>query len=490
MKFGVDTIFALCLIPFVVLATLNSGGYRYGASDQAFYQPAVLSALDPDLFPRDRVVLSAQTGLTTAEELIALVVRGTGAPIPSVFAALYVGALALFAWALLRIAGHLYRTRWAAIALLAAMTLRHAIARSGTNTLEGYFHPRLVAYAIGAAAVAAFLRGGGRSTPLLVLAAAVVHPTTALWFAVWLAAAVAIAEPRWRRPLAGVALLSGAVSLWVLTAGPLAGRLSIMDAEWRRMLAAKDYLFPLEWPAYAWLLNLGYLPVIVWIFRRRESAGLLAPRERALVLGSFSLAVIFLGALALHAVGVALAFQLQPARVFWMFDFLAVVYGVWAVAEGTRPSVRRAQLVTGAIAACSVTRGLYVVAAAERPVMQLTIPADDWGRTMAWARTTDKRSGFLADPMHAVRYGTSLRVAGERDVFVEAVKDAALGIYDRRVAVRTDERVRAISGYDRLTAAEARHLGAQYHLDFMVTDVPLDLPPVFESGRLRVYRLR
>jgi hypothetical protein len=490
LRFGVDTFFVLCLIPFVVLATLNSGGYRYGASDQAFYQPAVLTALDPELFPRDRVVLSAQTGLTTAEEFIAGVVRATGASLPSVFAALYLGALVLFAWALLRVAGHLYRTHWAGMALLAAMTLRHAIARSGTNTLEGYFHPRLVAYAIGAAAVAAFLRGGGRAPVLLVLGAAAVHPTTALWFAVWLSAAATIAEPAWRGRLAAVLFLGAAASLWVLTAGPLAGRLSIMDDEWRRMLAQKDYLFPLRWPAYAWLLNIGYLPVILWIFRRRRQAGLLAPRERALVLGSFSLALIFVVALALHAVGVTLAFQLQPARVFWMFDFLAVVYGVWAVAEWITPSVRRAQLATAAIVAFSVARGLYVVAAAERPAVQLTIPTDDWGQAMAWARTTDKRSGFLADPMHAVRYGTSLRVAGERDVFVEAVKDAALGIYDRRVAVRTDERVRAISGYDRLTPTDARRLGTQYDLDFMVTEQTLDLPPVFESGRLRVYRLR
>ena len=56
---------------------------------------------------------------------------------------------------------------------------------------------------------------------------------------------------------------------------------------------------------------------------------------------------------------------------------------------------------------------------------------------MAWARTTDSGSGWLADPLHAVVYGTSVRVAGERDVFVEAVKDAAIGMYDRDIAMRT-----------------------------------------------------
>jgi hypothetical protein len=109
---------------------------------------------------------------------------------------------------------------------------------------------------------------------------------------------------------------------------------------------------------------------------------------------------------------------------------------------------------------------------------------------MAWARATDKRSGWLADPMHAVRYGTSVRVAGQRDVLVEAVKDAALGMYDRRIAFRTEERIRAVPHFDALTADEARRLGSRFDLDFMVTERTLDLPLAFSSGPLRVYRIR
>ena len=54
----------LALVPFILLATANSAGYRYGASDLAFYGPAVMRQLDPDLFPRDRPVLDAQANLT------------------------------------------------------------------------------------------------------------------------------------------------------------------------------------------------------------------------------------------------------------------------------------------------------------------------------------------------------------------------------------------------------------------------------------------
>jgi hypothetical protein len=483
-------LFALCLVPFVVLATLNSGGYRYGASDQAFYQPAVLAQLDPALFPRDLEVLGAQTHLTLADETMAALVRITGLSVPAVFALLYAGSLVLFAWAVWLIGIRLYTSMWTAAALLAAFTLRHAIARSGTNTLEGYFQPRLLAYALGAAGIAAFLRGRIGLTSALILIAAAVHPTTAAWFAVWLVVATAIARPEWRRTAYAVMALAAAAAAWLLFGGPLTSRLGTMDAEWRQLLEAKTYLFPLEWPAYAWILNLGYFAVIAWIFRLRQRAGLVDPAERGLVLGSASLAAVFFGALVAQVAGIALAFQLQPARVFWMFDFLAVTYGVWLLASWGAPLERHARTLAVAVLAFSAARGIYVIVQAERPPVQLTIPDDDWGRVMAFARSTDTSSGWLADPLHAVLYGTSVRVAGERDVLVESVKDAALGMYDRRIAVRTGERIRAVGEYNELTADEARRVGARYDLDYMITERDLDLPRVFTSGDLRVYRLR
>ena len=109
---------------------------------------------------------------------------------------------------------------------------------------------------------------------------------------------------------------------------------------------------------------------------------------------------------------------------------------------------------------------------------------------MRWMRDTPKTSAVLADPMHAVVYGTSVRVAGERDVFVEGVKDAAIGMYDRPVAIRTAERLRALPNFAGLDANAARDLGSRYGLDYMVTPANIDLPLAFESGGLRVYQLR
>jgi hypothetical protein len=169
---------------------------------------------------------------------------------------------------------------------------------------------------------------------------------------------------------------------------------------------------------------------------------------------------------------------------FWMMDFMATIYLVWALAEGTSPSVRRARLVALILLSLSAVRGVYlkVVEFPERAIARFDIREDDWGRAMAWARETDTRSGWLADPGHAVLYGTSVRVAAGRDVLVEAVKDAAIGMYDRRVAIRTRDRIAAVGDFGALTADRAREIGSTYDLDYLIAEQELDLPWPFRVG--------
>jgi hypothetical protein len=63
---------------FVVLCTLNSAGYRYGASDQAFYTPAVIRALHPDFYPHDAALIHAQARLTAVDEAAAALIGVSG----------------------------------------------------------------------------------------------------------------------------------------------------------------------------------------------------------------------------------------------------------------------------------------------------------------------------------------------------------------------------------------------------------------------------
>ena len=104
--------FAVFLVPFVLLCTLNSAGYRYGASDLAFYVPAVLEQLDPSLFPRDGSLIASQARLTMIDETIGLLSRTTGLGLPSLFATLYAVTLALLLARRAAVGRALYRTPW------------------------------------------------------------------------------------------------------------------------------------------------------------------------------------------------------------------------------------------------------------------------------------------------------------------------------------------------------------------------------------------
>jgi hypothetical protein len=483
---------AWCLIPFIILSTLNSGGYRYGASDLAFYVPAALQRINPALFPRDAPLIAAQARLTGFDEVIAALARITRAPLPGLLAVLYVITLALLATALWLLGSRLYRSAWATAALIMALTLRHAVSRSGTNTLEGYFHPRQLAFSLGALALVGFLSRRRVVTVALLLAAGLLHPTTALWFTVWISVATVVEDKHAWLPLGIVAAAAAAIGAWSVIAGPLAGRLSVMDSDWLATLSTKDYLFPLAWPADVWIVNLAYAPLIAWLYKRRQAAGAVVAGERGLLWGCLSLLIVFAVVLPFNQARVALAVQLQTPRIFWMLDFLATIYAVWALAEGMATAPRRARLAAALIAIASLARGSYVLFLKfpERRIAELKVPDNDWGRAMAWARNTAPGSGWLADPMHAVLYGTSLRVAGERDVLVEAVKDAAIGMYERSVAIRTRDRIAAVGDFAALTPDRARRLGAQYGLDYLVTEQPLELPLAFQSGQLKVYRIR
>jgi hypothetical protein len=473
----------------VLLATANAAGYRYAASDQAFYIPAVLRHLDPALFPRDAPLIDAQARIVLVDDIVAAAVRATGSSLQHAFLALYLVTLLLLYAAIVRIGARFYQTRWATVALAAALTLRHAIAKTGVNTLEAYFHPRELAFAFGLLAVGGFLDRKWGLVVSLVAAAAVFHPTTAVWFAVWLSVAAWIRAAR-HRLLVGVSVAAGgAVAAIVLLAGPFAGRLTTMDPEWLAAIGPKD-LFPLQWPLDVWVTNLVALPLIAFAWRRRRAAGLLVAGETPLVVGAFSLFALFVCWLPFDAAHVALAVQSQLSRVFWLLDVFGTVYLVWLLAEGTAGA--RSALVAAAIVVLSAARGGYsgFVEFPGRDLFAVDIQHPDWRDAMAYARTTDAASGWLADPLHAAKYGSSLRAAGHRDVLIEALKDHAIAMYDRPTAMAIAERERALRVLAWDTPDGARALARRYGLDYLVIDRRLDLPVVHQSGSLFIYKLR
>ena len=482
-------------LAFFILATANSGGYRYGASDQAFYIPAIRKAMDPSLFPRDAPLLDAQGHVILWDGVVAGITAATGLPLPWVFFLLYgAGLVALYTGVVLLARAARLGTP-GTIALLAMMTLRHRIAKTGVNTLEGYLHPRMIAFAFGVLATAAFVRKRPAWAGVSLVAAAVVHPTTAVWFAMLIGVAALVAWPRWRMPLGVLAIAGAAATIWAIAAGPLAARAVVMDSAWLSAIASKDYLFPHRWPAYAWISNL--LPAViaaVALWRTRQ----LSPEMRGLLAGALALTAFFLATLPFVAMRYALAVQMQIPRVFWLVELVVLlviargISGAHAtIFFGRRPldfTYREALAVLFVV--LSIARGGTVLfGEKDGRLVSIDLPSGDWMDAMAWLRSRPERAHVLADPEHAWRYESSVRVAAERDVFHEDVKDAAIAMYDRDVALRVVERRALTSDFPARPLADLQALARTYGLDYLVSDERYDLPVVYENATFRIYAM-
>jgi hypothetical protein len=491
-----------------MLATANAAGYRYGTADQAFYIPDILHALDAGAFPRDHAMLDVQGRFVLLDRAIAETMRATGLPMEALFLAGYLISLAVMWAALLLIGTRLYSNWWAIAALAAAVTLRHRIPETSANSFEPYFHPRMLAFAIGLLAIAAVLRRHFWIAVGLVAAAAAVHVTTGLWFAVLVGTALASLDRRFRvLAIAGVAALV-MVGVVGMVTGFVRPAFAAMDDVWLQAVAGKDSLFATGWPAWAWWANLGFLALLWGVHVRRRRRGLATAEDVAVVWGATALVGLFLMTLPLVAARAALPVQLQISRVFWVVEFVALIYVIAAIAEASQTvKVRAAEgsstpatpaartfMVRGvalALMAFSVVRGTYVmlVERPERALFAVRVPDSPWEDTMRWIARQPLSAHVLADPGHAWKHGTSVRVSGGRDVLLEEVKDAALAIYSRDVALRVLDRTAAIGDFASLTADRARELARQYDLDYLVTEADLPLPVAYRNTRFRVYTI-
>jgi hypothetical protein len=483
---------------FALLATLNAGGYRYGVGDQAGYIPPILRHLDARLFPRDSALFEAQSRLFVFDEALARAISVLPAGLEIWFLALYALTLVLLYAGLARFGGRLLVSRWSVLAFVAIASVRHRIAKTSANTLEGYFHPRQLAFAIGVLGLVETLRQRPWTALAAAAAAALIHPMTGLWFLVWIGVALFVEQPK-LRPLVAAGALAGAAGGGLLLAN---GFLPVhrMDAAWLATLAGKDYLFATGWGVVPWLFNGAYPVIIGLTFAARSRRGLLIPGERGLVAGCLALVAIFLLTLPLVAAAIAVAVQLQVSRVFWMADLLATLYAVWWLGEAALPWLRddtrsrssRPQIACAVLAVIAVMRGSYAlfVEHPERTLVAVSAPADAWTDVAGYLRReTPIAAHVLADPDHAPRFGSSLRVLAARDVFLENVKDEAMSMYDRRMAARIAERRLALGDFEARTAAELQALGRRYALDVVVSERDLALPELYRNDRFRVYRL-
>jgi len=491
-------------LAFLILATANGAGYRYGVSDGAAYVPAVMLAENPAAFPRDAPLIRTQGQFFVVDEVLALIGRVTGASMESRFFAAYLVAVAVVWIGVIWIGSALYGREalhsersaphltglWLTIALAAVVTLRHHIPRTSTNSLEPYFHPRLLAFGLGIIAVAAFLRHRNVMAVALVGLAAICHGTTALWFAIVIGTSLMVVDRRWRVP----GLVGGAVTLamlvWAMTAGPLRMAASSMDATWIDALGGRNFIFANEWPLWAWAANVGLLGALWVAHYVRLRRGTASARDAGLVWGATALVALFLVTLPLVTAHVALAVQFQFSRVFWVVDFLAALYVLAAAGE----ALRRTRVLTLAVVllTASVARATYIMWSEhpERRLFQVSLVSSPWMDAMHWIASQPLNVHVVAAPDHAFKYGVSVRVAACRDVLLEDDKDSAVAMYSRPIAERVVERRKALADFSSLTPASALELATRFGVDYLVTEAALPLREVYRNAQLRIYALK
>lgn len=482
---------------FVLLATVNSAGYRYGVSDQAFHVPAVVRALDPAAFPRDAALLDVQARFMLVDDAVALVTRTTGLSLEAVFFTGYLVTAGLLWTGIVLIGRQLLQSPVATLLLGAAVTLRHRIPRTSANSIEPYFYPRTLAFALGVLAIAAILRRRRGPALLLVAASALVHVTTGAWFAVLIGVACLYLTGRVRRLQIGTAAVACAavVAAWLTASGRLQPLITPIDSAWLNVIGIKDSLFPTDWPLWAWLANLGLPVALLVVDQWRGRLGSRTDADRALVAGAMTLTALFLATFPLVAARWTLPTQLQISRVFWLIDFVTLMYGVALVAELSRQPRARVSLRAAAatMLALSIARGAFVMLSehSNRRIFQVTLPASDWTAAMEWLARQPVDTHVLAHPGHALLYGSSVRVAAHRDVVLEDSKDTAVALYSRDLALRISERQAALANFDQWSSPRAAAVSRRYEVDYLVTaGAPLSFPVVYQNRTFRIYDVR
>src|SRR5688500_8037421 len=95
-----------------------------------------------------------------------------------------------------------------------------------------------------------------------------------------------------------------------------------MDDVWLAAIAPKDYLFPHEWPVYAWVFNFASVIIVGFALWKTRDAG---AEMRGLMFGALALTAFFLVTLPFVTMRYALAVQMQIPRVFWLVELVALV---------------------------------------------------------------------------------------------------------------------------------------------------------------------
>ncbi|MCI0626776.1 MAG: hypothetical protein L0387_34875 [Acidobacteria bacterium] len=450
----------------VFLLTLGAvalHGYHYGVEDQFVYLPAIQAKLDPNLFPHDAQLFLLQTRLGLFDEIVASTVRWTHFPLDWVvffWHLLTVYLLLLGCLAVSRRCFADHRAQWAGVALVAVLLL---LTSGGTllYIADPYLNPRTPATAALLLTLASLLDRRPRAAVWLVVAATL-HPTIAL------CGVFHLVFQAWNMPMLASAAALPLLPAWL--AEPNSG-------VWKEVLHTRWFLYPLQWPWYAWLGVVIPLALLVWFAQlaRDTRQQVLEHVTRKLLLSS-ALGVI-IGVTLSVLPGYERIIPVEPMRVLHLMTLLTVLLGGGLLAQHVlqdRPLRWAAVYVPLTVIVLYAQFRLYP--ASPHIEWPGRIANNSWVQAFVWIRTnTPKDALFALDPRHMERPGEDLhsfRALAQRSMLADYTKDRGIAATWPELASTWRDQVQARARWREFRLSDFQRLRAQFNVDWAVVEQP------------------
>lgn len=415
---------------FVLLCTvlaLAVLGYHPAAEDGGIYAAATALRLHPELFPVERAFAVAQSDRSLFVPLLAAWARLLRLPLEWVLLltfAVAVAATVAACWLLVRQLFVERRAQRGGV-LLAAVALGLPVAGTSLYLADPYLTARSLSTPLLVLALALLLQRRPRWCALCVAVAAAVHPIMALcalplFAVVW--------ATGWRRPVAAVACCL-ALTVLCMAALRVAGPAELPAA--RAASLTRLYWFPGAWAWFEWLGAFAP-PLLLLLARQRYRASLSMEGRRLLLATAVTTLVMVAASCCLIHTGSRslLLARLQPLRMLHLLYciFLPVLGGALVLEARLRRPLLLPATVLAATGLLLMQRGLYAHSAhLELPG---SAPRNGYMQAFLWIRDhTPQNALFALDADYTRAPGEDaqvFRALALRSALPDAAKDGGV----------------------------------------------------------------
>jgi hypothetical protein len=470
-------------------------GYHAFAEDAEIYLPGVEKILHPELFPAGQEFFGSHANLTLFPNLTAFWLRVLHLPFEAGLFLGHVLSIFFFLLACWELSGQCSpdaRTRWAGVALVAAL-LTLPVAGTDLYILDQYLNPRNLSAFACVFAVARVLKKQYLWAGLWLAFALSVHPLMPMYTISFCLLLVAMerfegrAEPK--APVVGSTL---AVACLV----PLGALLGPPTPAYHQAVQFHSAHYILRWAWYEWAGVLAPLALLWWFASIARARQWRAVERLCLALVVYDL-VYFAAALLLSIPKSfeALA-RLQPMRsLHLLYILMFLMAGILLGEYVLRSRIWRWLLLFGPLSLGMFAAQRALFPASAHIELPETAPNNPWAQAFLWIRkNTPENAIFALDPYYMRIRGEDtigFRCRAERSRTVDVNKDSGAVSMFPPLAEEWWEQLQVLRGWKSFQKADFLRIKEQYGVSWIVLQQPgvagLECP--YQNREVQVCRL-